>query len=310
MRRDFIPEEVLNRIRSVRWFSQPNARSAVAGELFNYYQDVHARVAPIGGRAHDRPDFRVRVEPATEEAEDAIVRAIHGATDTPSEQLASDVCDFIAHESGHLLLFGRAVHEIVPDASGQRYFFALPPGRLLQLGPWIGQLVPRDPIQRQSRRVIWLRRRDLWWITPPPGLGGRALSQLRNDLRRINHIPPHWSIPSPDQPRGEFDFNTWLYKTDVLVGRALRHWGHPIPHPAQRQMTGFLLIREHLRFAITLTRLREHVVSELNRELARGPHPVQVIIDGLPKSSDLESTLGQLDRGELKFADLLPATRW
>ena len=310
MRRGLIPDEVKERLRSVRWFPQTNQPSAIRGQLFQYYQDVHVRVAPIGGRAHERTGFRVRVEPDTKKATETVLRAINACVDTPSERLDSDICDLIARESAHLLLFGRAVHERVTDESGTVYFFPLPPGTLLQLGPWVAQLVPDDPIQGHPRRVIWLRRRDLWWLTPPSGLGGRTLAHLRNILRAVNYVPPDWSLPSLEPTTTDFDFKSWLYKTDVVVAQAVRPWGYPNPNPTQRQMTDFLVIREQVRFAVTMTRIREHIIEELNRELANAVNPARVVIEGLPTETELIGTLTQLHNGEIKFLDALAMTRW
>ncbi len=310
MRRALIPDRVKHRVRSVRWFPQTNRPSATRGQLLHYYQDVHVRIAPIGGRSHERTGFRVRVEPDSKQATEMVLRAIHASTDTPSERLDSDVCDFIASEAAHLLLFGRAVHERVTDDSGAVYLFRLPPGTLLQLGPWVAQLVPADPIQGHPRRVVWLRRRDLWWLKPPSGLGGRALAHLRNTLRAINYIPPDWSLPSLERTTTDFDFKSWLYKTDVVVARAVRPWGYPNPNPTQRQMTDFLVIREQVRFAVTMTKLREHIIGELNRELADAANPARVVLEGVPTETDLNETLTQLGNGQIKFLDALAMTRW
>lgn len=310
MRRDFIPKEVIDQVRSVRWFAPTNQRSLIVGQLFMYYQDVHLWAAPIGGRAYHRPGFRVRLDPPSEDAVKVVLRAIHACTETPSESLQSDVCDFVAREASYLFLFGRSVHEVVHDDRGRPYFFPLPPGHLLQLGSKVGQVVPPDPMQRSRRRIVWLPRRDLWWLRLPRGLGGIGLRRLRSTLRQINFVPPDWSLPRPGGARSDFDLNTWTYETNVLVGKATRSWGHPPRTVMPEQMSSYHLIAERLRFAITMTRIRDHVVEELNGQLARAGQPVRVSIEELPSVESLEVTLGRLRRGEVKFVDALDETRW
>lgn len=310
MRRGLVPENVLHKVKAVRWFPSTGQQSSIRGQMFQYYQDVHVRIAPIGGRSHERADFKVRVEPDTKASVDRVLRAIHACVDTPSGRLDSDVCDFISREAAYLLLTGRAVHERIVDDDGNVYFFPLPPGRLLQLGPWVGQVVPANPLDHKPRRTIWLRRSDLWWLEPPAGLGSHALRHLRNVLRNVNYVPPGWSLPSLERPTTDFDLKAWRYETDVLVGRAVRSWGYPNPNPMQSEMTDFLVIREQVRFAVTMTRLREHMIGELNRELANAHDPARVVVEGLPSESDLEQTLLRLNTGEIAFLDALAMTRW
>jgi hypothetical protein len=309
MRRELIPEEVADRRRSVRWFARPDSSSPLKGKLLQFYQDVQVRVVPYGGRANQRPDFRVRSEPATKVATDAVLRAITACTDTPSGELQGDVCDFITNETVRLLLYGRVVHEIVVDA-GRRYFFPLPPGWLLPFGPRVGQVVPPNPFEKSGRRIVWLERSNLWWVTPPRGLGGRVLSRLRNVLTRVNSIPPSWSLPSIEQPMTDFDLSAFVYKSDVVVAKAVRIWGWPIGNPSQRQMTNYHHLREHLRFSITMARIREHLLGELNRQLALGPHPAAVIVEGIPSAADLTETFGQFASGSITFADAIASTQW
>lgn len=310
MRRELIPDEVAQRRRSVGWFPAPDVASPLKGKFFMFYRDVHVRVVPYGGRAYERPDFSVRTDPATKRAADSVVRAVAACTEYASGDLQSDVCDFITNETVRLLLYGRVVHEVVNGDDGQAYFFPLPPGRILSLGPRVAQLVPPNPYDKTPRRVVWLDRRSLWWLTPPAGLGGLRLAWLRHVLARADSIPPGWWHQPVGRNVSDFDFNGFVYKTDIIVARAVRAWGWPVPHPADRQMTNFHKLREHMRFAIAMARTREHVLAELNRQLVHAARPVQIAMDGLPDSQELETMFRRFSGGDVAFGEAIATTRW
>lgn len=310
MRRELVPDEVIDRCRSVRWFAAPDVSSPLKGRLFLFYQDVQVRVVPYGGRTYERSAFHVRSEPGTRAAADRVVSAVAPCTDTPGGDLQADVCDFVSNETVRLLLYGRVVHEVVTSETGQRYFFPLPNGRLFFLGKRVGQIVPPNPFEKSPRRIVWLDRRDLWVVKLPAELGGIGLAWLRHVLRTANSIPPAWSLPSIEQPTNPFDLMEFVYKSDVAVARAVRHWGWPVPNPAQRQMTNYHHLREHLRFSITMARIREHLVAELNRQLAKPDDPVTVAIEGLPNSADLKTMFTRFMNGEVSFSEAIGLTNW
>ena len=48
----------------------------------------------------------------------------------------------------------------------------------------VAQFVPPNSYDKTPRRIVWLKRRDVWWLSPPRALGGLRLKWLRHVVRR------------------------------------------------------------------------------------------------------------------------------
>ncbi|HAF08678.1 MAG TPA: hypothetical protein DCK98_01155 [Chloroflexi bacterium] len=68
-------------------------------------------------------------------------------------------------------------------------------------------------------------------------------------------------------------------------------------------------MRRRLRFGLTLTLLREHILAETNAVFAQ-LNLGALAFDGLPVADDIRGALVALETGSKPFVDLLPIIQW
>lgn len=286
--------------------------SAPSGHAFLLARDIPLGILPIRG-TRDRPEFSVDLVPANSECEVRLCRLLD-IGQYEQHSLDEALIEFAETAANYIGYFGEVYFEIIFDAEGEPLQLdPLPPGRILRLP---GRYV--QVIGKQDRNALGVNRNAvipadrLWRLALPRSLGSaRQHRRLLRRLERLSPPMPEFALESGDigQSVG-FEFAAMRDASDRLQERATSRWG-TVPS-IQRPIgasTEYFFIARRLAFLHAQAKLREHMVDRLNELLRRLEIPNAIAVSGIPTAADIATTLEQLHRGEVSFAEALDATR-
>ncbi len=285
---------------------------APSGHAFLLARDIPLGIMPIRG-IRDRPSFKVELVPEDDRRE-AWLNHFLNIGQYEQDSLDQTIVDFAETASNYVAYCGEVVFEILVDTHGEPFRLdPLPPGRVLRApGRYLQVISKPDRRQLRLRRLVPIPRKRIWRLTLPPSLGGaRRHRHLLRHLGVLSDPIPKFALESPDLGRkSSYDFTAYRDACDRLQERATKRWG-TIPS-IQRPVgpsTEYFFIARRLAFLRAQAELREHMIAELNRLLARLGVPHSVVVSGIPTAHEIASTLDRLHHGEVTFAAALETTK-
>jgi len=296
---------------SVRYF--PSRQSSTpSGHAFLLARDIPLGIMPIRG-TRNTPSFNVELTPADEDREGWLRDFIHIGQHR-QRSLDEAVVGFVDTAANYIAYFGEVFFEILVDAQGVPLELdALPPGRVLRVGGRYVQLVEKaDRKALGAHRFVAIPRHRMWRLALPRALGSaRRHRRLLRRLERLSDPMPAFALQGLDLGRSSgFELSAYRDALDRLQERATKRWG-TVPS-IQRPVgpwTEYFFIARRLAFLQAQAALREHMIAELNRLLARLDVPHSVVVSGIPTVRAISSALSRLHQGEVAFAEALDATR-
>jgi hypothetical protein len=155
-----------------------------------------------------------------------------------------------------------------------------------------------------------LRRDAFWHLSLPRSLGGRrGHRRLIATLARLQPTTPDWAWPTVDDPKPSgFRADVFHGIVSERVAVATRTWAWPGRNGFNR-LNDYAALDRRIRFAIAVTRLREHIAVELNAVSRRVGMP-SVSVVGLPTEAELLELSKGVTRGDLPFADARAQFDW
>ncbi|MGZ4402430.1 MAG: hypothetical protein ACXVRI_06240 [Gaiellaceae bacterium] len=286
--------------------------SVPSGHAFLLARDIPLGILPIRG-TRDHSGFSVEVMPADSEREARLCHLLH-IGQYEHHSLDEALIEFADTAANYIGYFGEVYFEIIFDAEGEPLQLdPLPPGRVVRVpGRYVQVIGKRDRNALGVSRFVPIPAERIWRLALPRSLGSaRHHRRLLRRLERLSSRMPEFALQSPDLGRSAgFEFTAMRDASDRLQEQATRRWG-TVPS-VQRPVgtsTEYFFIARRLAFLQAQAKLREHMIARLNELLQRLDIPHSIAVSGIPTAADIATTLGQLHRGEVSFAEALDATR-
>ena len=292
-----------------------NADHHPEGHAFLLARDIPLGIMPIQHLSEGRRPFSAELQPTNDARTEWLASLIdigHGRPHT----LTGAVSEFVETAANYLGYHGEMHLEITGDENGQpAKLLPLPPGRVSRLPRSYLQWVPKaDREALGVGRFVSLPRECVWHLCLPHELASpRAHRRLLRRLEALSSPTPDFALKSPKLDLGRsvgFEFSRLQRAYERETERATKRWGtiSSFQRPVG-DSTEYFFIARRLEFHRAQATVRDHLVRELGRLLARLSVGEQLVVEGLVAPGDLTQTLNRLHAGEISFADALDAGR-
>jgi hypothetical protein len=221
-----------------------------------------------------------------------------------------EVQEFIRGAAWILAYEGRAIYEIVPGEGGGQgsgirvaKLELLPFGRVLHFGGRFLQWVPAA--QREGgRRWIIIPTDRIWELRLPRSLGtARSQRRLIRELVRLSTLMPEFALRDLGQARDSgYEFEVHRREREIAVARVTQAWGWSARWSWREDATEYFQLWRELLFRRSLTMVRGHIVSELNRLLRRVGIDAELDVVQSASVHSIDGALERLAKGEWDFA--------
>ena len=281
------------------------------GHGFLLARDIPLGIVPIRG-SRDHASFQVELSPPSDERATWLTHFLH-IGHYEHHTLDEAVVEFVTTAATYIGYFGEVYLEVLHDAGGEPIQLdTLPPGRVVRAPRSYLQLIPKADRERvDGRRFVAIPKERMWRLDLPRQLG--TAREHRRLLRRL----AAWSHPTapfalrPDFGRSSgYEFSAHRKASDRLLEKATKRWGTVLSQ--QRPVDGsaeYFYIARRLAFYQAQALLREHLIAQLNEQLAALGISHTVRMTGIPAAREISEALQRLQTGEVTFADALEATR-
>lgn len=309
--------DIADRRKSVAYFPPTGMHRLGQGDLHMLREDISHRLIPYGHRSNHWPDYKVSVEPHSEEATAALLEGL--ALEEREYELNSVFGGFVRRVADLILYQGEAFFEIVFDDDTEPKGFLIapfPPGEVKVYEGVVTQIIPRE-VQAARQLVepfVEIPERSVLRISFPPTLGGkRAALKLTSSLEALgSSIMPEFAEGDFTRVTQEFGFNVsnnYRELRDVALAKATAALGWDARSLMDNKITEFYKFHRNLRFSYSMALLREHVLHRLNTvvspALGRIGLKGLLVVSGLPTSKLFEAKLQELVEGSLCFKEVL-----
>lgn len=222
---------------------------------------------------------------------------------------------FIEDIAGDLAWRGEANFEIVMyrdvDAAQSFRLHRVPSRRLYSFFNYYVQMIPEADQEVWNRRYTIIPKDTLWRVFMPAKLGGRAghLRLLRS-LSNYNSLGPEFwrNNLGRGDPNTQFDFSEYVRSLDMYLARITNEWGWTRRDYSQEYRTEFEWAYRTITFRRAQAVLREHIVLQTNRLLAKLGVKAQVNLCESVSSQKLELVRDQMVKGEIPMNEALEIT--
>lgn len=207
----------------------------------------------------------------------------------------------------YLAFSGRALFEIVRNAEGHvADLYPFPLNGTWLLGGNCIQIAPASAVEPGESRYVVLRSADLWLIDMPRELGGyRGYRNLLANLSSWPSLGPKFYHEDMQAGRWPKDFVIRDYRRAYELNRyrLTREWGWSGRDWHPEYITEYYQFYRLLTFRWASEVLRRHVVEQLNILFRRLGIASSIRISGLPTPEFILEARGQMERGEIDFAE-------
>lgn len=291
---------------------------------YMFFEDIRLQTMPIGGRSRSFPEFRVQTDPDSPEIREQLAFIFGSSERGYRRNLEEAISQFVSDLAGRLAFKSGVIYEIgtinVLDTNRIRTPFvnsklpiALPlplrvPGNIIGMGPLAVQLIPRAEWKRSGRRLVLLKRNQVWKVGVPKELGGALRNKLsQRFIAETNELMPQYINRSGRNPYEEKHLNLmqFLNVRRKLLCAATNDWSWPARMAWTDQVTEYFLIERQLAFSGRLAVLLEHIICMMNEFLDKSQFRARISLSGLPSSGEVSESLSKLREGELEFEKVL-----
>ena len=292
-------------------------RHSLNSITYAFMRDVPLYVMPIGRSLRRDEVFTVDIEPNRENRHQilSILASIKGrdaytsyvdSTEYSRENyfiLREILSDAINMMATTIASNGRAVYEIMWDEDNRTYqlypftHFCL----YRTFGRYI-QLIPTADREQWGKRCVIVRSKDVWEVCLPGKLGGRR--RYRRTLKRLNRsksgIPTFWQSVN-------FDFQRHTQEQALYYAKITAPWGWNQRDYSGEKWTEIYQLYRGLQFKWAQALVREHALKELNRLLSRLRIQSEIVVKGLPTSSEIIEIRQRMLDGKISVLDAMDA---
>ena len=298
----------------------PN-RSKYFQQLYThmFIEDVKLGIMPIGGRTHKK-QFTIALEPSDPNWVQIVESAL--SPDEYHHGLASEVCDFVSQCAVELLLFDSSTFEIVylsEQKSGKLAgfeFVHINPVTIVQKGNTLLQVLPNELAAKLGKPgQIELKPERIIAFHLPCGFRDK-MDELMELLSILSSpVAPDFymkemasrSIKTP------YEVKTHIYNHKVALASATKLYGWNARLIFQEEVLEYYLIHRSLQFEQFRIELRDTILETLNQGIKRAGGQLgfdtQIIVNGLPTLNDVKIADDHLQKGDLRFAEILETFR-
>jgi hypothetical protein len=254
-----------------------------------------------GGRVHVEGDEAARAT--------AICTSL---SEHPRHGVAETVYSAIESIGTRLAWFGKAVYEICGHG-GDISVASVIPFHLFRVPGGFVQFVPKEDRRwLDGQRFGFLPSDDAWTVRIPRRLGGaKAHQHLLDRLTAVSQpAPEFWARElKAGKMATEFSLSDYNRTRDAYIARLTRRWGWNRRDASETRGTEFFYFFRSLRFRKAQAILRDHIVDELNRFLARREIRARVRLEGFRSAVEIDDLTRRALDGSLHYAEALREAR-
>ena len=278
-----------------------------------FTEDVHLAIMPIGGKTAKHPEFKITIEGNENDCKQVLILC-NSLAEYEHRDINKLVCDAVDRVTLHLAWQGRALYEIMRDKDDQiaYYLAGFTDKNLIRVPGFYVQRIPSKDYQYFKKRFIAIPSRDVWEVTMPTVLGGTSgYKKMLSSLRKFKHLGPvFWrnDLEKGIQTR-DFNFQEYVLNTEIYHTKITRLWGWNRRDYSQRNCTEFFMIYKGITFRWAQALLREHIIDELNKLLARLQIKAKILVTGIPSSDDILKIRKDIIERKIKYAKAYDLTQ-
>jgi len=175
---------------------------------------------------------------------------------------------------------------------------------------WINnyiQLVPRREWKKYGMVFNAIPKSATWSIQLPKKLGGviKHNMLLRKLVLSTEVVPRFFDDFSEGIGKNQVDLTEFHNTRTELMANATARWGWDARLIFKDRVLEYYLLYRKLKFARTLSVLREYILSEINQMLSNLGLPYEIEILGLLKPQEFDNVLDLFGKGEYVFEDII-----
>lgn len=287
------------------------------GKLFMFLEDMHLGIMPYS-LTRSTGQFSVNLVPSDSQLENVLAEALdHKGY---RHRLSEAVCEFIRNATYSIFMYGQVVYEIVyeKDSSGNLIrleFLDIHPLSIKRIFGSYYQFIPWWVAKGSGVRagIKKIPREKIMFIKFPRELGGRRkLVHILKTLSSLDKaiVPEFYMKAFAGNENIGFDFNEYVRAKYLESAKVTRNVGWNQRKFRDTEILEYYSMYRHLRFAFSQALIREHLLKSVNQVLNSQPLnlSVQIVIEGVPKSSEIMKEFNRLQAGDLSFTDLMKRT--
>lgn len=279
-------------------------RSEMQSMSFMFTRDLQQGIMP-SSYSRETPDYKVELKNKDQEVEKQLIELLDTSR-SPVDDLNEVVAEFIDTCTVYMSYWGEIVFEILRDetSGNPKKLDPLPLNTVKTiLGQHI-QLIPKQDVADDGKRLLRLPSRHIWRIALPHGLG--SVQKHRKMIRHLNELsnttPPFTFEGLDFGARDGFEFDYRHMSTDIAIEQCTRRFG-TIPSLGQLKYTmEYYFIAKRIQSALAKALLREHIIKELNSLLARLDIDNSLVVSGIPTAKEIRAIAEELRQGKISFA--------
>jgi len=289
-----------------------------------FIEDVRLYVMPIGGESRTRPDFSIGLVPDSPAARSIITyafaprdyyyhkysevtKAVSGFVQESAFTLAYEGVLYYEIAKGEWPTEAVEPREIEEEPRFKEAFRLLYiPGRVIRLANYYLQIVPPAEWARTGKKFAAIPASDVWSLKIPSELGGprNHRTLLKTLVRASTPLPDFVSDATKKLSEiHDFSFGGFHRQQHLAVASESASWGWPARDLWRESVLEYFSYYRHLRFALSMAILREHIIASINDLLERIGFPSRLVLKGLPTPSEIKSYIVEMEKGEMTFDD-------
>lgn len=276
------------------------------GNQFLFTRDLPLGIMP--SRSLRGEGFRVQLEPADEEVSAQLISLLD-IGQFSRHDLGEAIIEFVETVARLIGYRGEALFELIGGGTDQSPSLgSLPPLPVLRTLGGYYQLIPKGARQQlETGAAIRIPAEKIWRVRLPRRLGGvRGHRWMLRALGERSYPHPRFIFEGADMGRSVgYDFAVHRRACEIEIERATRRWGTIPSRFRVEGTTEYFLFSRRLAFKHAQAELREYILAELNRLLARLGFTHRVQVTGLRSAVEIDRALRQLQAGELTVAEAM-----
>lgn len=282
-------------------------RSEMQSMSFMFTRDLQQGIMP-SRHGSEAQGYKVELKNSDQLLEKQLV-ALLDISRSPIDDLDEAVAEFIDTCTVYMSYWGEIVFEILCDETSGKPE-KLDPLPLNTVKTILGQhiqLIPKQDVADDGKRLLRLPSKYIWRITLPHELG--SVRKHRTMIRRLNELSnttPQFTFEGFDfGAKDGFEFDYHHTSRDIAIEQCTRRFG-TIPSLGQLKYTmEYYFIANRIQSALAKALLREHIIKELNSLLARLDIDNSLVVSGIPTAKEIKAIAEELRQGKVSFAEAI-----
>ena len=269
-------------------------------------QDLSGAIMPIGGRTHKFKNFDAKISGPDADGARSFLSPLESYSRTNDQERLSNIINELASE---LLRSGESYYEVVTiereseESKKQLHFIT---GARLFRFPFIYlQLVPKPDFRDYNKRILWNWRKHVWRFTLPKEFDGPIFYRWRLFLLRLaNEITPKFFSNSPFKGlKINFSVAQYNRKREMFIAKVTSAYGWDQRNLSSSNITRFYSLYRTARTRLFQSKLRSHLVDQLNDLLKTQNIDAKIEVSGLPTPDEINEILERISSGSRPYKD-------